>query len=69
MNERNTWGYDPHKSYSWYDDIVSNRYQDQISRVYDECVPKPKKPTMPKVPKTKKESSWEDSDEAMLLIG
>ena len=61
------------KFWSLQDFIASKKHEEQINRVYDECVsigvPHPKKPTMPKVPNIKKESSWEDSDEAMLLIG
>lgn len=71
MNEKDKfWSQqDYYSSVKWQDFIASKKYEEQISRVYDECVPHPKKPTMPKVPNIKKESSWEDLDEAMLLIG
>ena len=72
MNEKDKFwvGHDYYSSVKWQDFIASKKYEEQINRVYDECVPiGAPHHTMPKIPNIKKESSWEDLDEAMLLIG
>lgn len=70
MNEKDKWWgsgpYGDHRIHDKeYDKLIRYEY-DKLSR-HDDCVPKEKKAIVTRTPKT--EPSWEDSTDAMLLIG